>query len=145
MYLMSSNESHSLKFSHKVSYENDFPQQFLLVVPSCSHTTSVKPHGWLYPLMFSLRYTDILTAVQKHSVAPMFVCLAYGLWLQSCACTEAGSEGTKPWPGCVLLKAQVVINVLFFDIPLHLHLTSDALRIIDWIWLPLFCVTDNVW
>lgn len=31
------------------------------------------------PLMFSLRSTDILTAVQKYSVSPMFVCLAYSL------------------------------------------------------------------
>lgn len=95
LYLMSSNESHS-----------PVKMIFLVAVPSCSHTTSVKPHGRLYPpLMFSLRYAAILTAVQKYSVAPMFVCLAYGLLrLQSHACTKDGSEGTKPWPGCAVLK-----------------------------------------
>lgn len=58
----------------------------------------------------------------------MFVGLAFGLlWLQSLACIKDGSEGTSPWPGCVLLKTQVVINVLLCEMLLHLHLTSDGL------------------
>lgn len=58
----------------------------------------------------------------------MFVCLAFSLpLLQSHACIKDGSEGTKPWPECMLLKTQVVINVLFCEILLHLHLTSDGL------------------
>lgn len=58
----------------------------------------------------------------------MFSYLAYVLLLlQSHAWIKDGSEGTKPWPGCVLLKAQVVINVLFCEIWLHLQVTSDGL------------------
>lgn len=59
----------------------------------------------------------------------MFACLAYSrLQLQSHACISDGSEGTESWPGCMLLKTQVVINVLFSKICLHLQLTSDDLR-----------------
>lgn len=58
----------------------------------------------------------------------MFSYLAYVLLLlQSHAWIKGGSEGTKPWPGCVLLKTNVVINVLFGEILLHLHMTSDGL------------------
>lgn len=79
------------------------------------------------PLLFSLQQTGILTVVQKHSVAPMFACLAYSrLQLQFHACIKGGSEGTEPWRGCMLLKTQVVINVLFSTICPHLQLTSDA-------------------
>lgn len=59
----------------------------------------------------------------------MFACLAYSrLQLQLHACISDGSEGTESWPGCMLLKTQVVINVLFSKICLHLQLTSDDLR-----------------
>lgn len=58
----------------------------------------------------------------------MFSYLSYVLLLlRSHAWIKGGSEGTKPWPGSVLLKTHVVINVLFCEMLLHLHVTSDGL------------------
>lgn len=122
-----------------ISQPWDFPWQFLIAVPSGSHTTFFQIHmAACIPLMFSLWYTDILTGVQKYGVSPMFVCLDYILLC------EHGNEGTKPWPGCVLLKNKVVINVLLCEIFLHLHLTSGGWDI-DCFWLLWFCVSDTVW
>lgn len=81
-----------------MSCENDFPPPsfsrrtlLVLTLHLSSHTAG------FVPLMFSLRRTDILTALQKHSVAPMFVCLAGGrLRLRSGACAKRGGEGAKP-------------------------------------------------
>lgn len=70
----------------------------------------------------------------------MFAYLAYVLLLlQSHAWIKIGSEGTKPQSGCVLLKTQVIINVLFCEILLHLHLTSDGLGYRPYLASPVCC------
>lgn len=49
-----------LQFSHNVSCESDFPEQFLVAVL----TPHLSSHMAVFiPLMFSLQNTDILTGV----------------------------------------------------------------------------------
>lgn len=84
-----------LDFPHTWSCENDFLYHFLIIAQSCYSTTSVNPHGRIHPHdVCGLQYTDILSVVQTHGVAPMFIYVARCLLqLQSHASFEDVSKG----------------------------------------------------